>query len=300
MTTEIDALILWAWEHDAAWVETLQDAFSRRSLSCVALHYEDWRDLPAWLDSGELRARLAIDRVWDWGGDYARHVPAVRRNIPIVLNDYDLVSRAWSKPAMHYACIAHGLRAPHMIVLPSFAAAPDIAQPDLTPLGPRFSVKGAHSGGSGVLQPASSWEDVLRLRQDWPNDETALSAWVEPACLGGRRAWFRVFYACGAAFPCWSDDLTHEQIPVTPAEETRWGLDILRGMAQQIAGLCGLNLFSTEICLDARHLWLVVDYVNEPCDYRAKSSVPNGVPDDIVTAIAERIAAWAARYRRRC
>jgi hypothetical protein len=79
----------------------------------------------------------------------------------------------------------------------------------------------------------------------------------------------------------------------------RWGLDILRGMAQQIAGLCGLNLFSTEIALDTRHIWQVVDYVNEPCDYRLKSGVPNGVPDEIVAAIAERIAAWAARYCRR-
>ncbi len=294
-----DALILWAWEHDADWVARLHETFARRGLPSLALHYDEWRDLPARLDSGELRAGLVIDRVWDWGGEYARHVDAVRRNIPVVLNDYDLVARAWSKPAMHYACIAHGLRAPHMIVLPSFAAAPDIAQPDLTPLGLRFSVKGAHSGGSGVLQPASSWEEVLRLRHEWPNDETVLTAWVEPACLGGRRAWFRVFYACGAAFPCWSDDLTHEQTPVTPAEEMRWGLDILRGMAQQIAGLCGLNLFSTEISLDARHIWQVVDYVNEPCDYRVKSTaVPNGVPEDIVAAIAERIAVWAARHRR--
>ncbi len=59
--------------------------------------------------------------------------------------------------------------------------------------------------------------------------------------------------------------------------------------------MCGLNLFSTEIALDNRNLWQVVDYVNEPCDYRVKSGVPNGVPDEVVLAIAERIAGWAER-----
>ena len=292
---DIDTLILWAWEHDAEWVALLEDAFARRRLSCAALHYDDWCDLPARLDRGDLRAGLVIDRVWDWGGEYALHVDAVRRHIPIQLNDYARVTQAWSKPAMHYACLAHGLRAPHMIVLPSFAAAPDLPQPDLAPLGPRFSAKGAHAGGSGVLKPATTWDEVLQLRQDWPNDETVLAAWVEPAYLGARRAWFRVFYACGTVFPCWSDDLTHEQTPVTPADEARWGLDVLRGMAQQIAGLCGLNVFSTEVTLDERHVWQVMDYVNEPCDYRVKSGVPNGVPDSVVGAIADRIAGWAKR-----
>ena len=292
---DTDALILWVWEHDADWAARLRHSFDRHGVSCLALHHAEWGDLSARLQSGDLRAQLAIDRVWDWGGEYATHVEAVRRHIPAVLNGYDLVRKAWSRPAMHYLCLQHGLRAPHMLILPSYVAVPEVLCPDLAPLGPRFAVKGAYSGGSGVLSPATTWDEVVELRKGWPEDETTLQTWVEPKQLGGRRAWFRVFYACGASFLCWSDDLTHDQVQVTPAEEMRWGLGLLRGMAQHMAGLCGLNLFSTEIALDNRNLWHVVDYVNEPCDYRVKSGVPNGVPDEVVLAIAERIAGWAER-----
>ncbi len=295
MPLNTDALILWEWEHDADWAASLRRAFESRGVASQAMRYQSWGDLPGRLATGELQARLAVDRVWDWGGEYAAHVPAVRRHIPVQLNDYDLVARAWNRPTMHYELIRYGLRAPYMTVVPRFAVQPDLPPLDLSQLGPRFSVKGAHSGGSGVLDPVDNWDDVLRLRRGWPDDETVLQTWLEPAIIAGRRAWFRVFYACGAVFPCWSDDLTHEQTPVTCREESRWGLDVLRGMAQQIAGVCGLNVFSTEIALDARNLWQVIDYVNEPCDYRAKSHIPNGVPDDVLAGIADRIASWAAR-----
>jgi hypothetical protein len=197
---------------------------------------------------------------------------------------------------MHYEIIAHGLSAPYMIVLPAQVTRPVLEPIDLGALGPSFSVKGAHSGGSGVLPPACSWADVVKRRADWPADETILQTWVEPALLGKHRAWFRIFYACGSTFLCWADDLTHDQTLVTPAEENRWRLDVLRGMTQQIAGLCGLNAFSTEIALSQQHIWQVVDYVNEPCDYRLKSKAVNGVPDEVVRSVAERIAAWVGRH----
>jgi hypothetical protein len=119
---------------------------------------------------------------------------------------------------------------------------------------------------------------------------------VEPQLLGRRRAWFRIFYACGGTFLCWADDQTHDQTQVSAREENQWRLAVLRGMAQQIAGLCGLNVFSTEITLDQRNIWQVVDYVNEPCDYRLKSKAPNAVPDELVKGIAERIASWVGRH----
>ena len=69
----------------------------------------------------------------------------------------------------------------------------------------------------------------------------------------------------------------------------------LRNQLEQIAGICGLNVFSTEIARDTRGVWLVVDYVNEPCDFRLQSKVVNGVPDAIVAEIANAVAGWLAR-----
>jgi hypothetical protein len=253
-------------------------------------------DLARRLEAGEIHARCCLDRVWDWGGEYEMHVSAVQRHVPLMLNDYDKVRRIWNKVTMHMELIAHGLHAPYLMLVPSIEENPNPPALDLAPLGPRFSIKGAYSGGSGVLKPAMSWSDVLDQRREWPSDQTIVQAWVEPKMLGKRRAWFRVFYACGATYLCWADDRTHIQEIVTPEEEGRFQLSILRGMAQQIAGLCGLNLFSTELALADNNIWHVCDYVNEPCDYRLKSSVVNGVPDEVVAGVADRIASWVKRH----
>jgi uncharacterized protein with FMN-binding domain len=54
-------------------------------------------------------------------------------------------------------------------------------------------------------------------------------------------------------------------------------------------------VFSTEIALNQNHVWQIVDYVNEPCDYRLKTKAANGVPDEVVKAVATRIASWVRR-----
>jgi hypothetical protein len=291
-------LILWAWEHDADFIALLKNACQARDVSVLVCGPDDLSNLAGRLDAGSIRARVGLDRVWDWGGEYEVHVEAMQRNVPTLLNDYDLVRRAWNKVTMHMELISHGLYAPYLMLVPSCDEQPDPPAVDLRALKGKFSIKGAYSGGSGVLKPATSWDDVLERRREWPSDQTILQAWVEPKLLGRRRAWFRVFYACGSTFLCWADDLTHVQEMVTPVEEDRFHLGIMRGMVQQIAGLSGLNAFSTEIALDQANIWQVCDYVNEPCDFRLKSSVANGVPDAVVASVCDRIASWVARTTR--
>jgi len=292
----LDLLILWAWEYDADFIHLLKQACDARGVTTHICGPDDLTNLSARLDRGEIKARVGLDRVWDWGGEYELHVEAMQRNVPLMVNDYARVRRIWNKLTMHTMLIAHGLYVPHLILIPSCEEQPRLPPIDLTPLGNKFSVKSVHSGGSGILEPVTRWEDVLQQRRDWPSDQTILQAWVEPRLLGKRRAWFRVFYACGSTFPCWADDRTHIHEPVTPEDESRFQLGVLRGMTQQIAGLCGLNLFSTEIALDQNNVWQVCDYVNEPCDFRLKSTVANGVPDQVVSAICDRIAGWVKRH----
>lgn len=293
-----DLLIVWGWEFDVPYLEKLRVACESRGVSTYLVGADGLKRLPEQLSTKALEARCVIDRAWDWGDEYEVHVEAVNAHVPVKLNDYALVRRTWNKPTMHFELIARGLHAAHMAILPSFDAQPTLKPVDLSVLGERFSVKAAHSGGSGVLTPARSWDEVLEKRKEWSWDETIVQSWVEPQTLGDRRAWFRCFYACGAVFTCWADDQTHVQEPVSPADERRFRLDRLRGMTAQIAGICGLNVFSTEIALDQHHVWQVVDYVNDPCDFRLKSKVVNGVPDEVVDGIAQRIAAWVARAKR--
>jgi hypothetical protein len=296
MSMDTTLLVMWAWEYDAEFIDTLRRACVRRGVAHHIVNADGMAALPAQLEAGEIKARVGIDRVWDWGDDYEAHVPAVQKALPRMLNDYGRVRETWNKPGIHYQLMKHGLRVPYLFVLPSVERERHIHNPpDLSPLKGGFSIKGAHSGGSGVVRIASHWDAVLAKRMEWPSDETILQEWVEPKLLGKRRAWFRVYYACGVAYLCWQNDRNHIIQPVTPTEEREFGLGSLRVQTQLIASIVGLNVFSTEIALDNAGNWVVVDYVNEPCDYRRKSSVTNGVPDEIVDGITARIAGWAAR-----
>lgn len=293
-----DLLVIWSWEYDAPYLQKLMAACDARSVSYQLVDEAGLKTLPARLESGELQARCVIDRAWDWGGDYELHVPAVQKHVPVRVNEYELVRRTWNKPTMHFELIGRGLIAPHMLVVASQNDQPHVHPVPLDHLGKHFSIKAAHSGGSGILKPGARWEDVMQRRAEWPSDETIIQPWIEPGMLGQKRAWFRVFYACGVAYPCWADDTTHIQTPITPEEEHRFQLDRLRGITAQIAGICGLNIFSTEIALGDDGVWRVMDYVNDPCDFRPKSIVPNGVPDEIVDNICARIAGWVKRITR--
>jgi hypothetical protein len=293
-----DLLILWSWEYDDDFVRVLSRTCDDIGVNAQVLKLEEKNSLAQQLESKEVQTRIVLDRVWDWGGEYEKHVDAVKQYVPLVLNDYDLVRRIWNKVDTHYRLLGRGFRVPHTLVLPSHEAEPNLMLRELNGVGKMFSIKAKHSGGSGVLKPESSWVDVLKKRMEWANDETLIQEWIEPRLLGTRRAWFRVFYACGATYPCWQDDRTHIQQPITPEEENLFKLDALRGMTQHIASICGLNLFSTEIALDERNRWVVVDYVNDPCDFRLKSTIANGVPDEIIQSICRRIARWSKKVAR--
>jgi hypothetical protein len=90
-------------------------------------------------------------------------------------------------------------------------------------------------------------------------------------------------------YPCWWDTNSHVYTRVVPDEEDAFGLGALRRITDRLAYLSQLDLFSTEICLTSDGLFVVVDYVNDQIDLRLQSQAADGVPDDIVRDVAERL-----------
>jgi hypothetical protein len=134
---------------------------------------------------------------------------------------------------------------------------------------------------------------VEQTRRDMPDDALLLQELVEPELVDGRRAWFRVFYTCGAIVPCWWDDRTRlfgNWIGEEPRR--RWDLDRLWEVG---AGIARLQAFSTEVARLANGRWIVVDYVNDPTDLRLLSHAREGMPMEAAQRIAEGIAGFVAR-----
>jgi hypothetical protein len=194
---------------------------------------------------------------------------------------------------MHLECLSRGIHVPYTIIISPYSHKKEVelSLSELALLGRPFIIKPANTtgGGVGVVLGAESLKDVIETRQHHKNDKYLLQEKVIPGELAHRQAWFRVFYAFGLVFPCWWNDQTHIYEELTPNDEEAFGLQPLRSIAVTIQLICGLDFFSTEIAITSTKQFVVVDYVNEMCDMRLQSSHHDGVPDQVVSSIAEAL-----------
>jgi hypothetical protein len=292
-----DLCLAWNWEYDADFVMLLEKACWSRRLSLLQVTPEHLGDLLHSLVNEQIVFRAFLDRASDVD---PRFMPIVRwayEHGIYCINPHERASRSWDKAAMHLTLINAGLHTPNTTILPSYEEQPIISSIDLQPLGERFIIKPAHgSGGEGVVTEATSLSQVLAVRQEHATDRYLLQAHIVPRELDFRPAWFRVLYCGERVYPCWWNPHTHIYAPVTATEERHYRLGPLHDTTASIARLCGLDLFSNEIAFTPDGRFVVVDYVNDQIDLRLQSKAVDGVPDDIVHDIAERLAELVATY----
>jgi hypothetical protein len=287
----IDFCVAWNWEYDADFIGLLCQACHSLDLNFLEVTPSNLEESLVSLKAGYGAFRAFLDRASDSDRQFLRLVDWARQHAAIYLNPYEQAIQTWDKAAMHHALIAAGLYTPYTIILPSCEQQPGLHYLDLRPLGERFTIKPAHGGGGeGVVIEACSLEEVLLARQTYPTDQYLLQAHITARRFGPRLAWFRAIYCMGEVYPCWWDPETHIHTPVTSEEETDYHLEPIRGMTARLASLCGLHLFSTEIAFTPEDLFVVVDYINDPIDLRLQSKAIDGVPDQIVHAVADRLA----------
>ncbi len=293
-----DLCLAWNWEYDADFAALLEAACRAYGLSLLQVTPHTLDAVLEALADTRLKFRVLFDRASDNDARFVSLVCWATARAVYCINARERALWTWDKAAMHLALIEAGLQTPYTIVLPPYQMHPTLSLPDLSPLGMSFTIKPAHGGGGeGVVTEATSPSQVCAARQEHPTDQYLLQAHVVPTRLGERPAWFRVIYCLGQIYPCWWDTTTHRYTPLTPDEEERFGLAPLRRETASIARVCRLELFSTEIALTAEGLFVVVDYVNDQIDLRLQSRTADGVPDDIVRDVADRLAALALAHR---
>jgi hypothetical protein len=288
-----DICFAWNWEFDADFAQFLEVEAARNGLSLLQVTPGNLAEIVRVLEAGELYFRSFFDRASDNDEGYLPLVAwAQTHNIPCI-NCYQQTRLAINKASCHLDFITAGLHTPYTIILPSYWEQSEILSIDISPLGSLFAIKPSHGGGGdGVIVEATSWEQVLSARQQFPEDHYLLQAHIKPVLLGEREAWFRVIGCVGHVYPCWWDTRTHIYFPLTAAEESQYGLQSLREISLKIAQLYGLELFSTEIAYTAEGLFIVVDYINDPIDLRMQSKAIDGIPDAIVNEIASNLVAY--------
>lgn len=295
-----DLAVAWTWPPDAEFVGLIEAAAHEQRVSFLRIEARNVRQIQHALEVGGVRVRRILDRASDENDAFAplarwiqSHASAEDPSAPRPINSHELMLRAADKATMHLEFLSAGLSVPHSVILPPAASHPGAVLPaeEFDRLGVPFVVKPANTtgGGNGVVLDVRTAAEVAVLQRTHPGDKYLVQELIRPAYLGDYRAWFRVFYVCGDTHLCWWDDRTHVYEEVSPDDERFFGLDVLRRTTMTIAGICGLDFFSTELVQTQDGRVVAVDYVNEMCDMRLQTTVPTGVPSPVVRRIAGQL-----------
>lgn len=301
----IHLLMAWEWPYDEPLVALLREAFRQRGWALVEATPHSLPTILNELNTGRHEVLAYWDRASDTNAAFLPLTDWAARRVTCRVNAFEHARRAWIKTNLHWELIKAGMRVPHTLYLPAYERQPELAPLDLSSLGAPFSIKpNLGGGGHGVITNATSWDDVLKARRALPHDDLILQEFIHPAAFEvgpKRRAWFRVLHFGGQVIPCWWDDVTHLYTgPVTEAERFAFALEPLWTLMKQIATLTQLDVFSTEIAVDAQRHFVVVDYANDPIDLRPQTKAPEGVPDAVLAqglgALCAHIQAAAAEH----
>lgn len=297
---KIDLLIASDWQYDNDFVQLLVAQAEKAHLMVLLVNPGTVYDTINLVEKNAIEVVVLFDRASDTTEEFYRLQELLAKQAHII-EPLNKMRWASDKATMHLEFIANGLQTPYTIIIDSFDNNNDIwlSTDELAHLGRPFIIKPANTtgGGLGVVDGAESLHDVLVARRQFKSDKYLLQEKVIPLQRDNSRFWFRGFYTFGLVQCAWWNDVTQIYKILHPAEVEHYGLQSLYSITEKISAICGLNFFSTEICLSRSNNFTVVDYVNEACDMRLQSKHIDGVPDEIVMNIAERLCAQVAAIK---
>ncbi len=287
------------WEYDWDFARMLEIAAQALGLTTYIVSPEILEDVYRKLTQNEISFRFLLDRASDTSPEFCKLQKFVIENNGGVFEPAESLRWASDKATMHLEFISRGLHTPYTIILPPVDSIEHytLTLDDLTHLGRPFIIKPANTtgGGIGVVNGAETLQDVLTARQEYRTDKYLLQEKVKPLEAEDRRFWFRGFYTCGMVQCAWWNDLNHRYRQLAVNEIQNFKLKKLFTIVRQIAEICKLHFFSTEIALTPDGDFIIVDYVNDSCDMRLQSRAADGVPDAIVRRIADKISRYVKR-----
>jgi hypothetical protein len=289
--------LAWNWTYDADFITLFDKICLSKGLSLLKITPDNLLEISRSLLKRQISFQVFLDRASDTDIRFLPIVQWARHHAVYRVNPYEKAVKTWDKACMHLTLISAGLHTPYTIILPSYKDQMVLPPIDLSPLGSSFIIKPSYGGGGdGVIAEVTSLSQVLAARQEYPTCKYLLQFHIVPTRLESRPAWFRVIYCAGKVYPCWWDTDSHIYTPITDDEKSRYALHPLYDITLSLACLYELDLFSTEIALTLDGLFVVVDYVNDQIDLRLRSQANDGVPDEIVQDIAERLVELAATH----
>ncbi len=287
------------WEYDQDFINLLEFIAHRHNLSTYVIWPSNLNETIQLIQNEDIKFNYLLDRASDTSQDFIKLQDLLKtKNVPI-LDRWEKLKWAADKANMHKIFSFVGIPVPQTIILSPYSVDNDIniSEFELKDIGIPFIVKPAVTagGGAGVVKNAETLEDIFKARQEFPHSCYLVQKRVIPLEKDEKRFWFRGFHSCGLIKAVWWNDLIHVYEIITDEDIERYELFPIFEIVSQMARTCGVNFFSTEIAVNMKGEFMVIDYINEVCDMRLKSKFIDGVPDDLVRQISEQIVSYVLK-----
>ena len=297
-----DLAIAYVWEFDQEFVSNLERILQQKGLTTFIVGEHNIADITEQVKSRKLNFLCYLDRASDVDDNFSELAKVLTKRKTRIFNPYKNVEHAIDKATMHLEFITAGINVPYSIIIPPHSQFEDIlvSIDDLQILGRPFIIKPCNTtgGGIGVVTGAETLKEVLSARLKHSDDKYLIQEHIQPSVIGGKRAWFRCFWAFGKPICLWWDDQTHIYNTIKSNDLKIFDFKVLFRLTRKIHRLTGLDFFSTEIALTNKGKFVVIDYVNDQCDMRFKSHHTDGVPDEIVMEIINNLRLAVQKEKR--
>ncbi len=288
-----DLAISYKWIYDKEFIDLMEEIFQRDGLTTFIIYDVNVAEVIELLSKKKIGFRAYLDRASDEDINYEPIVQILSKRKTYIFNPHSKVEIAVNKSIIHDKLLKLGFRLPKTFILPTFEKSGklNLTQGDLSKIDTPFIIKPAYytGGGEGVVHNGTSLEQIQKEREKFHYESYLVQEIIHPKIISGRRAWFRVFWAFDKVIPTWWDDITHLYEPVTAKDIKKYKLLELESIITKLAKIVDLDYFSTEIALNEKDEFVLIDYVNDQCDMRLKSNHADGVPDEVVADFINRM-----------
>lgn len=283
---KFDLAIAYTWEFDKELVEMIEKLFQSNGLTTFIIGEFNLDEICNRIIDGSIHFKMFFDRASDEDPQFLKVVNQLAKRKTYIINPLRKTIIATDKAKVYRKLRKHKIRTPYSYILPSYNENPNfkVENSIIQKLGIPFVIKPStySGGGQAVFLNAKNHEDIHAARISIPQDKFILQKFIDTPVHGKKRLWFRCYWFFGTIIPVWWNDVTHIYNNISKADYKKYSVYKLVSITKKLSRMSGLDYFSTEATIDKNNNFILVDYINDQCDFRLKSKHTDGVPDRIV------------------
>lgn len=292
-------------EETELFISTLKSECEARKLKFIFIDKPEIDTLSSKVKKGEFKLKFYLDmasETFDPKDEFIKFAYVLKDSGTRIVADPDDVKAAADKSITHFDLVRANIPVPFTVLIRNWESTRRLTDEEKEGLGFPLVIKpalGYAQKGVKIITQKATLKEIAEARKFNEGDNFLLQEYIEPKELNGDPAWFRIFHLFGEIIPCWWNPVTHIYRHVTLKEMDLYKLLPLIRITTEIARITRIDWFSCEIAVSKKNgEFVTVDYMNDQCAINPQSKFKDGVPDDLIEHIAERLVEKAWLYIR--